>query len=367
MTRPIPRYLLLSLLALLLFFYPVFSSSENFPKKNAVPVRLAADFIHSVIEANRTFYSKHVVERLENAISLKATENWEEENTLPLPAQFLNLSSKISNARGIGMKYRLISLSPINPNNSPSSDLEKLGMLEIMENPKEPFTWTIQKGARRIFQAIYPDLGITESCVTCHNNHPKSSKKDFEVGDVMGGIVINIPLRNYETSREGGELLIPSEIVADYIHSVIESDRTVYSKHVVNRLQNNNIVRARENWRQENALPLPAQFVANSSVLMRKKKSGLNFRLISLWPINLNHGPSNEFERIGLESVVIHPYHPYIGQTLLGGTQFFRAVFADLAVAPSCVNCHNAHPKSPKNDFKLNDVMGGIVVSFPLR
>ena len=366
MTGPALRYLLLSLLALLLFFYPVFSSSENSPRRNAVPVRLATDFIHSVIEANRTFYSQHIVERLGNSIALKATENWEKENTLPLPAQFLILSSQISNSRGIGLRYRLISLSPINPKNAPSSDLERLGLLEIMENPKEPFTWTIQKSTRRFFQAIYPDLGVTESCVSCHNSHPQSSKRDFKLGDVMGGIVIDIPLKNYENLRGEEDSLIPSEIVADYIHSVIESDRTVYSKHIVNRLQNKNIVHASENWREENTLPLPAQFLSNSSILMKKKKLGLDFRLISLWPINLHHGPANEFERIGLESVAIHPFHPYIGQTLVGETQFFQAIFPDLAITPACVDCHNAHPKSPKKDFKLNDIMGGIVISFPL-
>ncbi|GJL77618.1 MAG: hypothetical protein NPINA01_06070 [Nitrospinaceae bacterium] len=331
-----------------------------------MPARLATDFIHSVIEANRTFYSQQIVERLENSISLKATENWEKENALPLPTQFLTLSSQISNSRGIGMKYRLISLSPINPINSPSSDLERLGMREIMESPKEPFTWTLQKGASRIFQAIYPDLAVTQSCVSCHNSHPQSSKRDFKVGDVMGGIVIDIPLKNYGNLSKEGDPLIPSEIVADYIHSVIESDRTVYSKHIVNRLQNKNIVHATENWLEENSLPLPIQFLSNAGFLIKKNKLGLDCRLISLWPINLHNEPANEFERIGLKSVAIQPFHPYIGKTHLGETQFFQAIFPDLAVTPACVDCHNAHPKSPKRDFKLNDIMGGIIISFPI-
>jgi len=39
---------------------------------------------------------------------------------------------------------------------------------------------------------------------------------------------------------------------------------------------------------------------------------------------------------------------------------------ADLASAPSCVHCHNAHPDSPKRDFKLNDVMGGLEIIMPM-
>ena len=58
-------------------------------ERKGVHAKLVADYIHSVIEAGRTFYSKQVVERLGKAISIRATENWRKENTLPLPAQFL--------------------------------------------------------------------------------------------------------------------------------------------------------------------------------------------------------------------------------------------------------------------------------------
>ena len=31
------------------------------------------------------------------------------------------------------------------------------------------------------------------------------------------------------------------------------------------------------------------------------------------------------------------------------------------------MECHNQHPRSPRRDFKLNDVMGAIVVRVPLE
>jgi hypothetical protein len=37
-------------------------------------------------------------------------------------------------------------------------------------------------------------------------------------------------------------------------------------------------------------------------------------------------------------------------------------VYADIAVAPACVTCHNEHKDTPKNDFKIGDVMGGVVI-----
>ncbi|HIB43945.1 MAG TPA: DUF3365 domain-containing protein [Nitrospina sp.] len=58
---------------------------------------------------------------------------------------------------------------------------------------------------------------------------------------------------------------------------------------------------------------------------------------------------------------------PFIGQTRLGRRNFFQAIYPDFAVTQGCVSCHNDHPKSSKNDFEINDVMGGIVVTLSAR
>lgn len=300
-------------------------------------------------------------------IGLKATENWQQDNTLPLPAQFLLLSSTATSSKAVGLKYRLMSLWPINKKNRPKNPYEKSGLEEILKNPKKPFTRVISQGGQSFFEAIYPDRAVTKACVSCHNNHPNSPKKDFKKGDVMGGIAISFPLGESQKVDGKDKYLISSEVVADYIHSVLESDRQIYSDIVVNRLQNKNIVYASENWWEDNALPLPAQFLLNSSDLISYKKLNLNFRLISLWPIKAHNGPANEFERTGLTHVSRNPLSPYVGRAMVGGKYYFRAVYPDFAVAESCVSCHNSHPTSPKRDFKLNDVMGGIVLSIPLK
>lgn len=334
-------------------------------KNGLIPVKLAADFIHAAIEADRTIYSEYIVERLGNTIALKATENWKEDDTLLLPAQFLSLASQTSNAKHIGMNYRLMSLWPINKNNSPKTKFEKIGLKKILKDPSKPHTGIIEIKGKLFFQAVYPDLAVAKSCANCHNYHPKSPKKDFKLGDVMGGVIINIPLGKSGLKTLKGEVSIPPEVAADYVHSVLESDRTVYAKYIVNRLQNKKILYASENWWEEDVLLLPAQFLLSASDLIKNRNLGLDFRLISLWPINTQNGPANEFERKGLESVVKQPLRPYIGSIALGEKKYFQAIYPDLAVTKACVICHNDHPKSPKKDFKLFDVMGGIVVTLP--
>jgi cytochrome c peroxidase len=46
--------------------------------------------------------------------------------------------------------------------------------------------------------------------------------------------------------------------------------------------------------------------------------------------------------------------------------RFFKAIFADRAVSMACVACHNSHELSTKRDYQLYDVMGGIIISFPV-
>jgi len=159
---------------------------------------------------------------------------------------------------------------------------------------------------------------------------------------------------------------IPPEQVALYAHSIIEADRTVYTTHVVNRMQDKGIVTADEHWEQQNALPLPAQFLQRAGRLVAEKGSGIRYRLISLWPIYRRNGPATNFERQGLETVSKNPGTPYMGRVISGKKQYFQAIFADKAVTNACINCHNSHPLSPKRDFKLNSVLGGIVITIPL-
>ena len=41
------------------------------------------------------------------------------------------------------------------------------------------------------------------------------------------------------------------------------------------------------------------------------------------------------------------------------------ALYADVAVAAGCVGCHNGHPKSPRHDWVLGDVMGAATWTYP--
>jgi hypothetical protein len=163
-------------------------------------------------------------------------------------------------------------------------------------------------------------------------------------------------------SRQG----MSPEKVAEHVHAIIQANRTAYETHVVDRMQVKGI-EAAEHWKQKVALPLPAQFLIETARLLAEQGSGIKYRLVSLWPIYVWNAPATNFERKGLQAVIDNPGQPYTGFITNDRKRYFQAVYADLAVAQSCVDCHNSHSNSPRRDFKLNDVMGGIVITIPLE
>lgn len=170
-----------------------------------VAPELVADYIHTVLAADRTAYTKHVVNRAkmlegkekeDGVLTIEATEGWQQTDGIPLPAQMFRLGSEIANESGY-FTYNLISTWYINDNHAPKGEFEERAIAE-MEATGEPVKDYQEIGGQQYFSAMYPDLAVAEACVTCHNTHPvhleRYPDKQFVMDEVMGGVVINIPL-----------------------------------------------------------------------------------------------------------------------------------------------------------------------------
>jgi hypothetical protein len=156
--------------------------------------------------------------------------------------------------------------------------------------------------------------------------------------------------------------------MADALHAVMEADRTVYTRMVVNRLQNEEkVIKASEHFKDDKALPLPAQMFRFGAEAVAEKKMPFSYSLQSLWPVNKQNMPKTALEKKGLEAVAKDAAKPFYGEETLGKTKYFTAIYADRAVAPACVSCHNEHKDSPKTDFKIGQTMGGVVIRIPMK
>ncbi len=174
-------------------------------------------------------------------------------------------------------------------------------------------------------------------------------------------------------SAEVSDATVSVKAMADALHLVMDSDRSVYTKKIVNRLvKKEKVIKASEHFEDEKALVLPAQMFRFGSELAAKRAEKLDdvnfsYTLQSLWPINKQNAPKTEAEKAGLKYVAENKGKNYYTTEKLGGVNYFTAVYADTGVAPVCVSCHNEHPDTPKKDFKIGDVMGGVVIRIPVE
>ncbi len=154
-----------------------------------------ADALHAVIAADREVYARDVLQRLQaDAKVIRVSENWREDKSLPLPHQILRLASQGVQQHGAEFHYVLRSLWAINPRNGPETPTEKAGLEFIAAHRDLNYYSEESLGGRRYFTAVYADRAIVAACATCHNQHANSPKKDFKTGDVMGGLIVRVPL-----------------------------------------------------------------------------------------------------------------------------------------------------------------------------
>ncbi len=175
------------------------------------------------------------------------------------------------------------------------------------------------------------------------------------------------PTAPSKTERPKPAVTFKPQEMADALHAVIAADRDIYARHVVQRLADDKVLQASVNWKDAKTLPVHAQVLRLASDSVQQKGAEFHYVLRSLWPINPRNAPETETEKTGIKSVVDHPEKNFYAEESLGGRRYFTAVYPDRAVVPSCVECHNQHPASPKKDFKEGDVMGAVVVRVPLE
>ena len=153
-----------------------------------------ADALHAVIAADREVYARQVVQRLAEVKSADASEAWMTNGFPLLHADMLRLASVSIQQKGAEFHYVLRSLWPINSKDAPETATERTGLQYLLDHPDSNYYSEESLGGRRYFTAVYPDRAVVLACVECHNQHPNSPKRDFGPGDIMGGIVVRVPL-----------------------------------------------------------------------------------------------------------------------------------------------------------------------------
>ncbi|MEE9338894.1 MAG: methyl-accepting chemotaxis protein [Methylococcaceae bacterium] len=108
-------------------------------------------------------------------------------------------------------------------------------------------------------------------------------------------------------------------------------------------------------------IPLPATMIHDLSAAF--KKDGTDMKLYSAFPFpNRKDRVMDQFQKDAWAFFQSNPDETFSRTELVDGIPYVRVAMADKMTDQSCVNCHNSHPDTPKNNWKLNDVRGVLEV-----
>ena len=181
----------------------------------------------------------------------------------------------------------------------------------------------------------------------------------------MAALAVGLSACKDEVGMKG----IEPKLYTDSLFAVMNADRANYTKLVVQRLGTNGsgAVKPDEHWEDiDNGTLLPAQMFRAGAERVAETTDDFTYSLQSLWPINKQNAPKTPMEKEGLQFIADNPGQNFYGEEALGDVTYFTAVYPDVAVSPACTTCHNDHKDSPKTDFQIGEVMGGVVIRVPL-
>jgi serine/threonine protein kinase len=164
-----------------------------------------------ILDEVNNVYSAEVVERVKLK-GVEATHDYaERKDTIPLPATLtIDLGKHVSARSESGVQVRLYSDYPFRSrrDGGPKDDFEREALAWLPHHPAEPF-YRFEEYQGRPVLRYATARRMQETCVQCHNSHPDSTKRDWQVGDVRGVLEIIRPLdRDAARARAGLRLTL---------------------------------------------------------------------------------------------------------------------------------------------------------------
>ena len=183
-----PRGLMLILLVLMLLAgLPVAVWLDLRNLTETALLRQASD-LNSVVTSMRGYYANNVVGRVLAASgATKVAHNYEAiPGAIPIPATLSIELGKVISEQQHDISYRFVSDFPFK-NRAPHAfdGYEKYALASLRNEPNQKIidvSWSILSDRVRLIAPVI----MGAACVSCHNSHPESPKRDWKVGDVRG-------------------------------------------------------------------------------------------------------------------------------------------------------------------------------------
>ena len=165
---------------------------------SARTMRSEANELNTVISSIRDYYAHDVVGRvLSIETATKVVPNFRDvPGAIPIPATLSLELGRAIGERQDNIGYRFFSDYPFkNRAAHAMDDVEKQALASLRQNPEVPvYSFSGSLFQRRV--RLLAPVRMQAECVSCHNAHPESTKRDWAVGDVRGiqEIIIDQPI-----------------------------------------------------------------------------------------------------------------------------------------------------------------------------
>jgi methyl-accepting chemotaxis protein len=177
-------------------------------------------------------------------------------------------------------------------------------------------------------------------------------------------IVVAVALIWLTVPRIVASMAINDAVLANQqVAAEFKTIRAYYTENVVNKVVKAGAFKASHDHRTNDAaIPLPATFVHDLSAAL--KNSDTTISLFSPYPFpDRSDRKLDQFQREAWAFLNAHPDNTFSRTETHNGKEIVRVAVADKMSGQSCINCHNSDPRSPKTDWKLNDVRGVLEVA----
>ena len=158
--------------------------------ENAFSVAEVLEMVSKENDVTRTLYTKAIVGGGKKQ-GMKFDEDWRKDDVEagPLPALFLRGVASSIRKSSVPLGLYLGSDFPVNAANKFEGKQAEL-FQQIKKDQKPQYFYDEDQ---KLHTAMFVDLASAGACVSCHNDHPQTTKSDWKLGDVMGATTWQYP------------------------------------------------------------------------------------------------------------------------------------------------------------------------------
>jgi methyl-accepting chemotaxis protein len=177
-------------------------------------------------------------------------------------------------------------------------------------------------------------------------------------------ILVAVVLIWLAVPRLVASMAVNDAVIADrQVAAEFKTIRAYYTENVVNKVVKSGAFKASHDHKTNDAaIPLPATFVHDLSAALKNNDTTIS--LYSPFPFpDRKDRKLDDFQQAAWTFLNAHPDETFSRTETRDGNEIVRVAVADKMSGQSCINCHNSDPRSPKTDWKLNDVRGVLEVA----